>query len=157
MSLHSIKKYSGFSLIEVLVSLVLLAVGLLALSQAQVRALKNSHTALLHSQAINLAVAISDKMRSNRLSAIEGNYDLKTTDTPDSSKNCIGKGIICSQKEMAQFELTLWYKELTQTLPAAKASITRTFKDKETLYHLQLTWQNPADNQDMTYEVDTRL
>ena len=55
----------GFTLIEVLVALFVLAVGMLALAALQGRSLRDSTTAQLRGTALMLAYDISDRMRAN--------------------------------------------------------------------------------------------
>ena len=55
----------GFSMIEVLVTLLVLSIGLLGLAAMQVRSIKNTHSAYLRSQATYLAYDMLDRMRAN--------------------------------------------------------------------------------------------
>jgi len=57
---------AGFTLIEVLVTMVVLSVGLLGLAMMQTVSLKYNHNALLRSQGTALAYEILDRMRANR-------------------------------------------------------------------------------------------
>lgn len=60
------KPQSGFSLIEVLIALVVLAVGLLGLALLQTMNLRYTKSAEQRTKAVNLASAILDTMRTNR-------------------------------------------------------------------------------------------
>lgn len=73
---HSPRHLRGFSMIEVLVSFLLLAFGILGLSGLQINALKNNQTALQRSQASMLAYFLMDSMRANREAALNGDYNL---------------------------------------------------------------------------------
>jgi len=57
----------GFSLIEIMVSLVLLTIGLLALAGLQTRGLRGSSNSYQRSQANICAYDIIDRMRANRM------------------------------------------------------------------------------------------
>ena len=67
---------SGFSLLEVLVTIVILSLGILGVSGLQVTGMKNSYSALLRAQAAQYAYDMTDRMRVNRAAAQAGNYDL---------------------------------------------------------------------------------
>ncbi|MBA3979680.1 MAG: type IV pilus modification protein PilV [Alcanivorax sp.] len=67
----------GFSLIEVLVALLILAIGLLGLAGMQTRSVQMNHSAHQSSQANYLAYDMLDRMRANRPSALNGDYDLE--------------------------------------------------------------------------------
>ena len=68
-------------MIEVLVSFLLLAFGILGLSGLQINALKNNQTALQRSQASMLAYFLMDSMRANSAAALNGDYNLGSVDT----------------------------------------------------------------------------
>ena len=72
----------GFTLVEVLVALLVLAVGLLGVLGLQVRGMANNHNAMLRSQASQFAYEMLDMMRANRSAAISGQYDIGLEDVP---------------------------------------------------------------------------
>jgi type IV pilus assembly protein PilV len=65
----------GFSLIEVLISVLVLALGLLGIAAMQALALRNNQSALERTQGIVHTYYILDAMRANRAGAIIGQYD----------------------------------------------------------------------------------
>jgi type IV pilus assembly protein PilV len=67
---------AGVSMIEVLISIVILAFGLLGIASMQMLALRNSQVALERSQATVQTYAILDAMRANVAVARIGGYDL---------------------------------------------------------------------------------
>ena len=77
----------GVTLIEILVTIVVLSVGLLGLAGMHFQGLKNNQSAYFRSQATILAYSAMDLMRSDRINAINQNYDiaLGTVATADGS------------------------------------------------------------------------
>ena len=73
----SVKKdrQAGFTLVEVLVALVILAIGLLGLAGLQVTGLRGSSSAYMRSAAMIYANDMVDRIRANRADAFAGNYD----------------------------------------------------------------------------------
>jgi type IV pilus assembly protein PilV len=65
----------GASLIEVLVSMLILAVGLLGFAGMQMVGIKSNHSAQMRSQATLLAYDLADRMRGARDAALDGDYD----------------------------------------------------------------------------------
>lgn len=65
------RRSSGFSMIEVLVSLLVLALGLLGFALLQTMNLRYTQSADYRTHATNLAYELADQMRANRLSAAE--------------------------------------------------------------------------------------
>ena len=64
----------GVSLIEVLVSVLILGIGLLGIAAMQALALGNSQSSVERTQAVIHSYSILDAMRANRDDAIAGNY-----------------------------------------------------------------------------------
>ena len=64
----------GFSLIEILITLVVLSTGLLGLAALHAEGLRSGRSACLRTKAVNLASDMADRMRSNRPAALAGNY-----------------------------------------------------------------------------------
>ena len=71
-----IARIAGFTLIEGLVTVVVLALGLLGFAALQSVALKSNRTALQRSYATFYAYDIADCMRANRAAAVAGSYNL---------------------------------------------------------------------------------
>ena len=65
----------GFSLLEVLVAVVIFAIGVLGLASLQTMAFETSNTAYFRTQATAFAYEIVDCMRANRQAALAGAYD----------------------------------------------------------------------------------
>ena len=61
------RSVGGFTLVEVLVALFVLAVGVLGASATQMAAQRSRHQAALLSEAVRLAAAVSSRMRANAL------------------------------------------------------------------------------------------
>src|SRR5687768_7965049 len=64
----------GMSLIEVLVTLVIISVGLLGVAALQLATVRNNYDAFVRSQAAVLAGDVLDRMRANRRAALNGDY-----------------------------------------------------------------------------------
>ncbi|MEO7208968.1 MAG: type IV pilus modification protein PilV [Steroidobacteraceae bacterium] len=74
-SQQSAARSAGFTLVEVLVSLVILSIGLLGIAKLMLLSSHANDSAYLRSQATALAYEILDNMRANRVEAIAQNYD----------------------------------------------------------------------------------
>ena len=66
---------NGFSLLEVLVTLLILSVGLLGLAGLQVQGLRFNHFAYMRGQTSALAYAMADRMRANRFAIVSATGD----------------------------------------------------------------------------------
>lgn len=68
-------KQRGVGLVEVMVAVLVFAVGLLGIAALQATALKNSQSSLERSQAVIHTYGILDSMRANLVAARAGQYD----------------------------------------------------------------------------------
>lgn len=93
---------SGFTLLEVMVAVFVLAVGLLGLAQLQITAMKHNQTAELRSQASLLAADILDRMRANQSAAQAGNYAIGLGDDPPAETNNVANADIAEWRDNLQ-------------------------------------------------------
>lgn len=89
----------GVTLIEVLVTLVIISVGLLGVAALQLSTVRNNLDAFVRSQAAVLASDMLDRIRANRAAAVNNEYNVTFAATP-------GTGTV-AQRDMAQWKLTL--------------------------------------------------
>jgi type IV pilus assembly protein PilV len=96
----NMKTNVGFTLIEVLVSVVILAGGLLGLAALQTTTLRNNQSAYFRTLATQLAYDMSDRMRSNMAGI--GSYNNGAATNNDCEAN------VCTPAQMAGFDLNRW-------------------------------------------------
>ncbi len=114
----------GFTLLEVLIAVMLLAVGLLGLAGLQAVSLRNNHSAYLRSQATMLTYEVIDGMRTNRSAAQAGNYDIAIgTAASASPPDCMA--IVCTGSEMATDEIADWKQSLASLMPSGDGAVAR--------------------------------
>ena len=94
----------GFSLIEVLVALLVLAIGLLGLAALQAQGLRFNHDAYVRTQATHLAYDIIDRMRAN-------NTNVAAYTAADTGAAC--NPLVSS----ATMDLNCWYRGLAAAIP----------------------------------------
>ena len=70
------QKQRGVSLIEVMVSVLILGIALLGIAAMQAMALRNGQSSLERSQVVAYSYSILDAMRANRNAALAGAYNL---------------------------------------------------------------------------------
>jgi len=130
-------KQSGFSLLEVLITLVIVATGLLGLAAMQARGLSTNHNAYVRSQATLLAYDLTDRMRANIKA--KDSYQTNNLSTKTAVSGCISSG--CSPVQMAQHDLYEWNVALTKALPSGTATVT--FADET--YTVTIMWDQDRD------------
>jgi len=103
----------GFTLVEVLVTVVVLALGLLALAGLQAMSKKSAYEAMQRTTAGVLANDLIARMRSNS-SALE-NYlvdEISASEAPTADKDCAAANANCTAQELAAFDLSTWWNAL---------------------------------------------
>ncbi|MDO5610328.1 MAG: type IV pilus modification protein PilV [Pseudomonadota bacterium] len=81
MFIDGYKNQTGVSLIEVMVSVLILGVGLLGIAAMQAAALRNNEGAYGRSQAVIQSYNIIEAMRANRGGVLAGDYNMALTCT----------------------------------------------------------------------------
>jgi type IV pilus assembly protein PilV len=114
----------GFTLIEVLVAMIVLAIGLLGLAGLQASSLRNDQAAFMRTQATILAYDIADRMRANQGAVIAGDYsyDPANDPAPVATPNCNAPAG-CSVSQMAANDLTEWLNALNTYLPQSTGTV----------------------------------
>lgn len=110
------KAERGATLIEVLVTIVVLAIGLLGLAGLQVTSMQSNHSAYYRSQATILAYDVSERMRANRTVALGGSYDVDFP-SPSNSHSVNGNQAARDRAE--------WLNALADTLPSGTGKVER--------------------------------
>ena len=105
----------GFTLVEVLVALVVLAVGLLGVAVLIVGSLRGTRLALERTQAANLASDMLERIRAN---AAAGNAYDTTDGTPDPRPEpaCERGDDRCEPAVMASHDLARWLEAVARRL-----------------------------------------
>lgn len=79
---HQRRNARGVSLIEVLISVLVMGIGMLGIAAMQATALRNTQSAMERSQGVVQSYAILDSMRANVVAARAGEYNMAMTGTP---------------------------------------------------------------------------
>jgi type IV pilus assembly protein PilV len=123
----------GFTLIEVLVAAVVLAIGILGASAAQLAALRTRHQSRLMSDGVQLAGALADSMRANiqPMAAADADnpylqlrYDAALDGAPTPAPPCL-PGAGCSVAELAEADLDRVRQALHAGFPGGRIAVCR--------------------------------
>lgn len=120
-------KQQGFSLIEILVALIVLAVGLLGLASLQSVAIKSNQDADWSGQAQLLALEMADRIRANEEytacpNAPEREFHTDNYNNPPAlSHNCAANA--CSPAEIAEDDMFEWRARIQQVLPGGAGMV----------------------------------
>jgi len=150
------RNQSGISLLEVLITVVILAAGLLGVASMQVLGMQENHSAHMRSQTSVLAYDIMDRMRNNRNVALTTNdYLMNFGDSTSFTNNCALT--TCTPAETADYDLAMWAANIAATLPQGQGQTS--FDAVNEIYTVQIRWRDSrrGDRDGDTNEDDDEL
>jgi type IV pilus assembly protein PilV len=139
----------GFSLVEVLVALLVLAIGLLGLATLQTVGIKFNQESYLRSQAVLIAYDIIDRIRANPAAKSAGSYDSVTTSATYTAPTCTG-AVNCTTSQIVTYDLANWKARIASTLPAGTGAISTS----GTRRTVTITWKENDLDMNIVVEVD---
>jgi type IV pilus assembly protein PilV len=114
--------HRGFTLVEVLVSLVVLSIGLLGMAKMVMVSSHSNDSAYLRSQATALAYQAKDSMRANLTASTANGYATAMGVMPAAQGTC--SAAACASGALALSDVYWWKQHLQNALPAGTGSIT---------------------------------
>ena len=144
---------TGFTLIEVLVTVFVLAFGILGFAGLQTEGMKNGRVAELRTGVTQEAYNIADRIRANVEGAVTGGYVANAAPGVGYDCEALFAGTFvanqCSSTEMANADLDRWFATLADVLPSGTGAITCADSvaadadacTRGSLYTINLTWE----------------
>lgn len=165
------RKYvQGVSLIEVLVSIVISAIGLLALAGVNAASMRYTKMSQYRATATQLANDMGERIRANKGQAaaaavvgppavpavvatgfFAGNYDYSSSDfkaqataatLPSGNDLCNTAAITCTPAQIATLDLAQWRISVRNQLPEGSVFLVR--RNAEVAMDLWVVWRDPA-------------
>lgn len=111
---------SGVTLIEVLISLLIMSFALLGMAGMQARSMAVQSSAVNRGNIATLISDFADRARSNLSAApavfsVNANWSNQTTPPSEPTTNC--DSTTCTATERANFDLTMWRRKVRASLP----------------------------------------
>lgn len=154
-------KVQGISLVEVLVSVLLAAIGLLALSGANVMSIRYSKMSQYRGTAAMLAADLAERMRANSSAIVS--YAVASTFTaqaaaalaPDST--CDGYAATCAPGAVAAYDVANWRLLVRNQLPQGAVFVTTTAAGVTPRgADVWIAWRDPAVANDLENNTESR-
>lgn len=160
---YRFKRQTGTTLVEIMVSVVVIAVGLLGLASMQINALKFQQTATQRSEAIQASYDLADRMRvnfvytkpelyANERTANEAKYTNKVAYAAGSSathaapNNCnrVVAGGACTSAQVAANDLEDWQLNLKRRLAGGAGYIVPVSGTANSTFDVTVMWLEPT-------------
>lgn len=150
----------GGTLIEVLVAVVIAAIGIMALVGVNAASLRYAKISEYRATATQLATDIAERMRANRAAAVLGNYQLVNLDWADQTAantlsnalaalvmRCNTVASVCSPADLANEDLYTWRESVRDVLPSGSVFLNWIGDEgvpQTDAYDLWVAWRDPA-------------
>ena len=144
----------GFTLLEALVTIVIVSIGLLGLLGLQTVSIVNTQVSASRTQATFAADNIADRMRANRAGVDSNAYDGLNHQSANGSKPNCENGNSCSPAQMARYDAFVWDEALGSSqagLPQGQGAIacieTAVTGSGCVRYRVTISWQERQPDQ----------
>ncbi|WP_422987507.1 type IV pilus modification protein PilV [Undibacterium sp. Ji50W] len=142
------KRQSGIAMMEVLVTMVIFAIGALGLAAMQITSLKYNKDSAVRSKATLLSLELSDRMRANMTAVKAGqytrNYGYATASTTiPTAPGCGTNATECTPANMATLDLSDWTNDIARTLPGGAGALIPT-ANNAAAFSIVVMWKEKA-------------
>lgn len=146
------KHTAGFSLLETLIALLVLAIGLLGLASLQTIGLKFNQQSYQRTQAVVLAYDIIDRIRANPTGKNAGLYNSVSESALPSitAGQCTTTTSPCDATAIANFDIYSWKTNIATLLAEGKGSISTTSARRT----VTIRWSESGDDMQVSIEVE---
>jgi type IV pilus assembly protein PilV len=144
---------SGFTMVEVLVALVVLAIGLLGIAALYLNSLQAGRTAIYRTEAIALAADLADRIRMNRTAQAAYGSLFADVEVPDPDCTTTGG---CTDVELAATDLSNWKAALGQALPNGEGQVDVTLPvaaGEPATYLVTVRWAEVGEAAPVTFQI----
>ena len=138
----------GFSLVEVLITLVIMSIGMLGIAGLYVQSMQAGRTSMFRHHAVTLASDVADRIRANPTAGAA------YTAANGTDNDCVNGGVNCNAAQMAGHDILLWQEQAGDSLPGGQVGIVFDGGVVPATYQITISWSapNPA-NQPPTYII----
>jgi type IV pilus assembly protein PilV len=144
-------QHRGFTLVEVLVALVVMAVGLLGIAGLYVEGLRAGRTSIYRTSAVALASDMADRIRANPAGLYEGSG-------PGTDHECVNGAVDCTADELAEDDWFRWLADIGRRLPeGAAAEVTVTDLAPIRQVEITVSWPEAGQDEPVSYTLAMRL
>ena len=141
----SAKLQQGLTLIEILVTVLVLAIGMLGMAAMQSTSIKLSYESYLRTQASLLSYDLIDRIRAN-----SGEVYLLNLNEVPSRVVCVGENVNCNPRDLVRADLYAWYQNAIAIFPDSQFELTEFNND----YVLRISWLDRYEQDEKQGEAE---
>lgn len=141
---------SGFSILEIMVTLVVLSTGLLGVANLQVDALRGNQGAYLASVAAQQAEDMAERMQSNPVAVAADAYDALDAGIPSIKVDC--QSVACTPSQLVQYDHNRWNAANQALLPGGAGQVAEISNG---VFLIGVRWRDPQLAGASGWQADT--
>ncbi len=127
----------GFSMIEVLVTLLIVSLALLGTAGLQAYSMRLNQGGQFRTQAVFLVADLAERMEANKAAAVS--YVTPTSSAPVvMGTNCAA--VPCTTGDLALFDLAQWQTAVAAALPQSSWTVLQTTAGNPSVYTIRVSW-----------------
>lgn len=132
------EQQQGVALLEVLISMIIVAIGLLGIAQLQIATLRQSTHANFSYQAAQQIYDMADRLRANPVAVAAGSYNA-INGIPGSPPSC--KSSTCTPTQMATYDASDWNTINAAVLPTGTGTVSGA--GTGSTFRITVSWVEP--------------
>jgi type IV pilus assembly protein PilV len=117
------KNVHGFTLLEVLITVLILSLGMLGVGAALITVHRSTSSSYLQQQGVQLASDIVERMRQNYTVAQAGGYNVDYLGGVVSPPAVMCDAVACTSTDLAIYDLWQWQSTVNGLLPIVEAKV----------------------------------
>jgi type IV pilus assembly protein PilV len=148
---------SGFSMIEILVTLAIISLALLGTAGLQAYSMKLNQGGQFRTQAVFLAADLAERMEANKAAAVAGSYVLANSNVANAlSTACTDAA--CGAVALATYDLSQWQNAVAASLPQASWAVAQTVAGNPTTYTITISWvDRQGDSTNAAFDAGSQV
>ncbi len=144
----------GFTLVESLVSMVVISVGMLGIAALYVEGLRASRTSVYRTMAIDLASDMADRIRANPTARASYGVDAVGA---GALGDCVNGAADCTPATLAADDIAWWKQSVGTLLPQGTATIAAVAGAEISRYTITINWAEPGVEAPLQYALAVQL
>lgn len=145
MTLESARYQGGFSMIEVLVTMLIITLALLGTAGLQSYSMRLNQGGQFRSQAVFLVADLAERIEANKLAALAGDYVLVNSSLAGNLSTACYQSA-CAQSALAAYDLSVWANVVASSLPQSSWSVEQTVSGNPSTYVITVRWVDRREN-----------
>lgn len=145
----------GFSMIEVLVTLLIISLALLGTAGLQAYSMRLNQGSQFRTQAVFLAADLAERMEANKPGSVAGSY-VQATKTVANPLTTACIAAVCDGPRLAAADLVQWENAVVTALPQASWTVVQSAAGNPSTYTITISWvDRRSDTTNAAFDAGT--